>query len=162
MARQYENQAGLLVKPGTNECCGYIIDFTGHGAFDPAGRVTAIASDKPTPDEIRAHNETLAAAELQAMIEQGKGVFYLYKEPWRTNEKGERIRSLSNDRVSNFISTWKTKAFVREGYTYGYCRVKTNWVWFTGPDGLKWYGVNKGDMDCFTGRRLKTQPKKGR
>ncbi len=101
-------------------------------------------------------------SELDWMIEHGKGTLYLHREPWRTNDKGEHIRSNSHDYVSNWVGTWKGKAFTREGYSYGFCRVKTYWVWFTGPDGKQWYGVCKGDQECFNVRRLKTQPKKGR
>ena len=135
MQPQYENQDGLLVVPGTNQC---------DGAYHPIGK-----------------DEILAKAEREVMIQKGIGTFYLHKEPWTTNGRGERIRSLSNDYVSQWCGEWKGKAFVREGYSYGFCRVKTNWVWFTGPDGKQWYGVNKGYQDCFTGRRLKIQPKKG-
>ena len=159
MQTQYENQGGLLVIPGTNQCAGYIFNFEGHGAYHPIGKVET--PQGPTKEEIDTHNAILAKAEREAMIQKGIGTFYLHKEPWRTNERGERIRSLSNDYVSQWCGEWKGKAFVREGYSYGFCRVKTNWVWFTGPDGKRWYGMNKGDQDCFTGRRLKIQPKKG-
>ena len=160
MQTQYENQGGLLVKPGTNECAGYIFNFEGHGAYQPGGKVETPVG--PTQAEIDAHNAILAKGELDWMIEHGKGTLYLHREPWRTNDKGERIRSNSHDYVSNWVGTWKGKAFTREGYSYGFCRVKTYWVWFTGPDGKQWYGVCKGDRDCFNARRLKTQPKKGR
>ena len=30
MKAQYENQGGLLVIPGTNQCAGYIFNFEGH------------------------------------------------------------------------------------------------------------------------------------
>lgn len=159
MQTQYENQDGLLVIPGTNQCAGYIFNFQGHGAFQPTGKVET--TDGPTQKEIDAHNAILAKAELDHAVKEGRGTFYLQKAPWQTNAKGERFRSLSHDTVSQWTGTWKGKAFVREGYSYGFCRVKTNWIWFTGPDGKQWYGVNKGDQSCFTGRRLKIQPKKG-
>ncbi len=160
MPKQYENQEGLLVLPGTNKCAGYILNFTGHGAYDPTGLVKT-DTEGPTEDEVKTHNEILANNELNWMAEHGKGTLYLNREPWRTNTRGERIRSNSNDYVSNWLGTWKGKAFTREGYSYGFCRVKTFWVWFTGPDGKQWYGVCKGDRQCFNVRRLKTQPKKG-
>ena len=155
MQAQYENQGGLLVIPGTNQCAGYIFNFAGHGAYQPIGKVET--PQGPSQAEIDTHNAILAKAEREAMIQAGKGTFYLHKEPWRTNERGERIRSLSNDYVSQWTGDWKGKAFVREGYSYGFCRVKTNWIWFTGPDGKQWYGVLKGDMQCFNARRLKKQ-----
>ena len=39
MQTQYENQGGLLVVPGTNQCAGYIFNFEGRGAYQPIGKV---------------------------------------------------------------------------------------------------------------------------
>ena len=45
MPKQYENQEGLLVLPGTNQCAGYIFNFTGYGAYfiDEAPLTLAVA-----------------------------------------------------------------------------------------------------------------------
>ena len=72
MQTQYENQGGLLVIPGTNQCAGYILDFEGHGAYHPIGKVET--PQGPTKDEIAAHNAILAKAELVHAIEAGKAV----------------------------------------------------------------------------------------
>ena len=37
MQTQYENQDGLLVLPGTNQCAGYIFNFEGRRAYQPIG-----------------------------------------------------------------------------------------------------------------------------
>jgi hypothetical protein len=163
MQTQYENQGGLLVKPGTNECAGYIFNFAGHGAYQPIGKVET--SQGPADEEITTHNAILANAELQATIARGKGTFYLsYIRPecspdnprWKQMNAG--TWHYTKHSVAQWTGKWKAAwCYVRTGYSYGFCRVETNWVWFTGPDGKKWYGVNKGDMACFTGRRLKNQ-----
>ena len=152
MQAKYESQGGLLVKPGTNECAGYIMNFAGHGAYGPHKIETGTGD--PTDEEIKAHNSLLALAERGAMIRAGVGTFYLTK-------KGKDVcypASVEKAEVSQWDGSWRSPwCFVRSGHSYGFCYVKTYWVWFTGPDGKKWYGVNKGDMDCFTGRRLKNQ-----
>lgn len=163
MHTQYENQGGLLVKPGTNECASYIFNFHGHGAYDPGGLVTDQTG--PTEEEIKAHNALLAKAELDHAIAKGVGTFFVsYDKPkctpenprWRQENAG--TWHYTNYRVGNWTGSWKAPhCYVKSGYSYGFCRVETKWIWFTGPDGQKWYGVNKGDRDCFTGRRLKNQ-----
>ena len=152
MTAQYENQGGLLVKPGTNECAGYIMNFSGHGAYGPNKVETPQGG--PTEDEIKAHNSLLAKAERDAMIEQGRGTFYL------SNRKpdvcyGGKVYQGTVSQWTGWKSPW---CFIRKGYASGFGGGMARYdVWFTGPDGKKWYGVNKGDMDCFTGRRLKNQ-----
>ena len=151
MQTQYENQGGLLVIPGTNQCAGYILDFEGHGAYHPIGKVET--PQGPTKDEIAAHNAILAKAELVHAIEAGKATFYL---SWDQGQGGAR----ANYRVSNWVGSWKSPhCYVRRGYSYGFGRFATFWIWFTGPDGKQWYGVLKGDMSCFNAGRLKKQGK---
>jgi len=151
MQTQYENQGGLLVKPGTNECAGYIFNFTGHGAYQPIGKVET--PQGPAQAEIDVHNAILAKAELDHASEVGKATFYL---SWDQGQGGTQ----SNYRVSNWVGSWKSPhCYVRRGYSYGFGRFETFWIWFTGPDGKQWYGVLKGDMQCFNARRLKKQGK---
>ncbi len=152
MKAQYENQGGLLVKPGTNECAGYIFNFEGHGAYGPTKVETPEGG--PTQAEIDAHNAILAKSEREFMVKEGRGTFYLSNRKPDICYGGNVFQAT----VSQWSGEWKASwSFVRGGYSYGFARVRTYWVWFTGPDGKKWYGVNKGDMDCFTGRRLKNQ-----
>ena len=151
MQTQYENQGGLLVIPGTNQCAGYIFNFEGHGAFQPTGKVET--TQGPTQAEIDVHNRLLAKAELDHAIEAGKATFYL---SWDQGQGGTQ----SNYRVSNWVGSWRSPhCYVRRGYSYGFGRFETCWVWLTGPDGKQWYGVLKGDRQCFNARRLKKQGK---
>ena len=151
MQTQYENQGRLLVIPGTNQCAGYIFNFEGHGAYQPIGKVET--PQGPTQAEIDAHNAILAKAELDHAIKVGKATFYL---SWDQGQGGTQ----SNYRVSNWVGSWKSPhCYVRRGYSYGFGRFETFWIWFTGPDGKQWYGVLKGDMRCFNARRLKKQGK---
>ena len=127
MQTQYENQGGLLVKPGTNECAGYIFNFTGHGAYQPIGKVET--PQGPTQAEIGAHNAILAKAELDHASKVGKATFYL---SWDQGQGGTQ----SNYRVSNWVGSWKSPhCYVRREYSYGFGRFETFWIWFTGPDG---------------------------
>ena len=161
MQPHYENQNGLLVVPGTNQCAGYILNFEGHGAYHPIGKVET--PQGPTKDEIDAHNAILAKAELDHAIEAGKAAFYLsYDRPkcspdnprWRQETAG--TWHYTNYRVSNWVGSWKSPhCYVRRGYSYGFGRFETFWIWFTGPDGKQWYGVLKGNMQCFNAKRLK-------
>ena len=168
MPKQYENQEGLLVLPGTNQCAGYIFNFTGHGAYDPTGLVKT-DTEGPTEEEVKTHNAILAKSELDWMIEHGKGTLYLSRDSPKCTPDNPRWQQenagtwhYSNYRVGNWAGTWKSPhCYVNSGYSYGFCYVETFWVWFTGPDGKQWYGVCKGDQQCFNVRRLKTQPKKG-
>ena len=163
MRPQYENQGGLLVKPGTNECAGYILNFDGHGAYQPIGKVET--PQGPSQAEIDTHNAILAKAELDAMIEQGEGTLFLsYEKPkcspdnprWQQENAG--TWHYSNYRVGNWVGSWKSpRCYVRRGYSCGFGRFETFWIWFTGPDGKQWYGVLKGDLQCFNARRLKSQ-----
>ena len=148
----YENQGGLLVKPGTNECAGYIFNFGGgHGAYGPNKVETPQGA--PTQAEIDAHNCILSKAERDAMIQKGVGTFYLSERKKDICYGGNVYQA----KVSQWVGWNAPWSFVRKGMSYGFCSVVAYYVWFTGPDGKKWYGVNKGVMDCFTGRRLKTQ-----
>ncbi len=151
MQTQYENQGGLLVVPGTNQCAGYIFNFDGHGAFRPMGKVET--PQGPTQAEIDTHNAILAKAELDHAIEAGRATFYL---SWDHGQGGIH----SNYRVSNWVGSWKSPhCYVRRGYSYGFGRFETFWIWFAGPDGKQWYGVLKGGRQCFNARRLKKQGK---
>ncbi len=150
MTTQYENISGILIKRGTDECAGYIFNFTGHGAFAPGNKVETETG--PTQEEIDTHNAILANAEKQAMIDRGKGTFYLTKaHPYNIEYQVTMWASHS----------WKSPwCYVRQGKSVAFGGwIDAYTVWFTGPDGKKWYGVNKGNMDCFTGRRLKIQDK---
>lgn len=66
---------------------------------------------------------------------------------------------ISDYKVSQWAGGWKAPwCYVRKGDSVAFGGYITRYtVWFTGPDGKKWYGVNKGNMDCFIGRRLKNQ-----
>ena len=111
MQTQYENQDGLLVLPGTNQCAGYIFNFEGRRAYQPIGKVET--PQGPTQAEIDAHNGLLARAELDHVIEVGKATFYL---SWDQRQGGAR----SNYRVANWVGTWESPhCYVNRGYSYG-------------------------------------------
>ena len=158
MPTQHENQGGLLVVPGTNQCAGYIFNFEGHGAYQPIGKVET-SPQEPTQAEIDVHNGLLAKAEIDHAIEAGKAVFYFSYE--RTSQPRIRDRySYTNFKVSNWPGTWKSPhVYATKSFTPGFNCGERWHVYFTGPDGKDWYGINQGDKDCFRARRLKRQSK---
>lgn len=122
---------------GSHNIAGYIFRFDGHGSFDPAGRLDGV-----TPDQEKAHNDNLAAADLKATAERGQGLFYL------TGNEREGYK------VSQWTGAWKVGATVYKG-RHNIARVQRA-VYFTGPDGKPWYGRQYGDNgQSFMGRRLK-------
>lgn len=125
--RQVKNDAGLIVDTSTNPptCIGYIFNFQGHGAFDPSGNVGQF-----TQAEIDNHNRLLEQAERQAMIEQGRGVLYLYKR-----EHGYEVNGWAGTLPPIKVhprESWHNMAGKRFD------------VWFT-LGGKNWHGVNIGD-----------------
>ena len=154
---------GLITGPQDGQCAGYILNFSGHGTFDPTGKIT-VGDLELTQAQVDTHNNILADYELKHIITQGKGVFYLTWDEPKCTLENPRYRQEQNGgwynrnyRVSNWTGSFKTSASVNHGTSYGFGRFETRWVWFTGPDGKKWYGVQKGYGQNFTAKRLKNQ-----
>lgn len=60
--RIIENRGSLMTWAGTNQCLGYLVNFPGHGIYEPeAGRVDV------TPEEANKHNQCLAEAEIKGL-----------------------------------------------------------------------------------------------
>lgn len=123
---------------------GYIFNFTGHGAFDPNGKVGEI----PQAD-IDAHNKQLAQREIDAAKETGKAVFYL-----------SRAKVCRDGFKRDFVATWDGS------FEFMVCNQNTSRhntagkrfdLWFVGPDGKNWHGVNIGDNDIVRCHRLKQE-----
>lgn len=113
---------------------GYIFNFQGHGAFDPNGRVSADADDQA----IAAHNAELAKRELENMRLTGKALLYLHN--------------------ANSVGTWDgTFNFpVHYQRTGGHNMAgKRLDLWFRGPEGATWHGVNIGDNQIVHCKRNK-------
>lgn len=141
----YAIEEGLLVKPGTNECAGYVLNFQSKGAYDPTGLVT-VNGEPITQAQVDTHNQILGRAEVTSMIEQGVGLLYLSKHntDWQ---------------VSTWAGTWTAKPYYmnRTKVTAFSTLIQQTTVHFNGPDGKAWYGVNKGDNQILRARRLKKQ-----
>jgi len=159
----YTLENGLITGPQAGQCAGYIFNFAGHGAYDPTGKIT-IGDLELTQPQVDAHNRLLADAELQHMIAHGSGVLYLSWEQPKCTPENPRYKQERNGewynrnfRVSNWVGSFSTAAYVKRGHSYGFGRFETRWVWFTGPDGKKWYGVQKGYGQSFRAKRLKNQ-----
>jgi len=149
-------EKGLIIDNATTPptCTGYIFNFTGHGAFEPSGRVliNGVLRD-PTPDEIETHNRLLSRAELDAIKKHGRGCLYIFTKK----------RDASNARFPDTVGTWAateperipvahySKSFHNMAGTNG----RTD-VWFY-LDGARWHGVNIGDNDLLRIRKLKVK-----
>lgn len=153
----YEIQGGLIMKPGTDECAGYIWNVQGQGAYDPTGKIK-VGNLELTQAEVDAHNKILGEAETKAAVKNGKGLFYFTehkKDICYTN--GRAYAGKVANWIGNFKAPWVyAEKFQAAAWGGG---IDAFNIWFTGPDGKKWYGVLKGDTQAFTARRLKKQDK---
>jgi hypothetical protein len=160
----YHIEGGLITGPTPGQCAGYVFNFQGHGAYDPTGKVK-VGDLELTQAQVDEHNALLGKAEVEAAVANGKGLFYLsWEQPtctpaaprWQQENRGEWCNR--NYQVSTWAGTFTALwVYVKRGHSYGFGRFETRWIWFTGPDGKKWYGVQKGDGQNFIGRRLKRQ-----
>lgn len=140
----YPIKDGLIVGPEPGRCAGYILNFGGHGGYDPTGRIE-VGGVPLTQEQVDTHNRILGEAEAKHAVETGRGVLYL------TGKPGEY-------RVSTWAETFKAPwVHVEKSLTPGFnCSTRYH-VHFTGPDGKRWYGINQGDSQIVRARRLKKQ-----
>ncbi len=115
---------------------GYVIEFAGKGAYAPSGKV------EMTTAQVEAHNRELAQAEIEHAKQTGRAIFYLFSREGFTgdvgNWTGEHRWHIRHSRDS-----WHNMAGKRTD------------LWFTGPDGKNWHGVNIGDNDIVRCKRVK-------
>lgn len=154
---------GLIVDNSTTPptCAGYIFNFEGHGAYAPDGKVK-VGDAELTQAQVDEHNRLLGEMEKQAAIEHGRAVFYFsYKiDPPYTpeNPRWRGGRTYSNFKVSNWCGSWKAPhTYATKSFTPGFNCSERWHVYFTGPDGKQWYGINQGDNQIVRARRLKKQ-----
>jgi len=135
-----EIKNGLIITgPGT--CAGYVINFPGHGSFDPMHKVGDF-----TKAQIDEHNHLLAEAEIAHFKKIGRGVLYFSGQPGRF-------------RISNFTNSysWAVKKYRTSKHNFrdysGRPLTRTDF-WFD-LDGEPWWGYNIGDSQIVHCRRLK-------
>lgn len=122
----------------TLEHAGYIFNFTGHGAYNPNGKIEGELSQV----EIDAHNASLSRAELEQMEKTGKAVLFLFV-----------------DTSGHSVGTWASKPSERFRIT-GHSYSRNNFgaqrmdVWFR-AFGANWHGVNVGDNDILRVKKTK-------
>lgn len=119
-------EGGLIVDKERNECCGYLMNFQGHGVYSPDGKQPF------TKEQADAHNKALSQGELIGLdkAEVGQcGTFY-----W-SPEKG--------------VTTW-TGELVARGFEI---RGKTT-LTFRRPNGHVFRGRIQKDADCFNFKRI--------
>lgn len=145
MSHIYTIDNGLIVQTNDRaKCAGYIFNFKGHGAFDPLGKLQVDGRDV-TDLEVETHNAILGKADVDYAKQTGQGLFYLSKVEgtWQ---------------VSTWAGTFKVRPHhIKESESFGIVRCRRLSVYFTGPDGKNWYGVNKGDNQILQSKRLKRQ-----
>lgn len=146
---------GLIVDNATNPptAVGYIFNFEGKGAYAPDGLVKVGDADL-TQAQVDEHNRLLGQMEMEHAKQTGRALLYFSYTPKALNPHGQA----ADFRVSNWAGTWKSpKAYATKSFTPGFnCRELWH-VYFTGPDGLNWYGINQGDSQIVRARRLKKQ-----
>lgn len=127
---------------------GYIFNFQGK-AFSPDGMAGEL-----TQERIDAHNKALAQVELESLIREGRGILYLVLN-------GEKLFDCcaSSWQVTQWAGGWKTKlSYLKTSFHNMAGKDGRTDVWFTGPDGKRWHGVNIGDNQICRVHRLKRQP----
>jgi len=145
--KNYTLDNGLLLDKTVTppQLCGYIFNFSGHGAFAPDSRIQVESNGlarEATEGEIQTHNRLLGEMELASLKKEGKGTLYLSKENGRYS-----VATWSGvGRVSchHVRKSWHNMAG-RDGRTD---------VWFS-LDGSQWYGVNIGDNQICRVKRCK-------
>lgn len=137
--KTYTIDNGLIVDSSTvpPTCCGYIMQFEGHGAFSPDGKVEF------TKEQTDAHNALLAQAEWQAMLKHGKGLLYI-----STDKEGQSV-------VSDWPGVHKVQPYHSRSSFHNFAgkNGRTD-VWFS-LDGSRWHGVNIGDSQICHVKRCK-------
>lgn len=137
-----EIQSNGLITTGPDSCAGYIFNFTGHGAFDPSGKLK-VGDLELTQEQIGRHNQVLTDAEYAAMKSSGRGVLYLFR---------------SGDDL--YVGTWASKPPMRcwcfdishSRNNFGAQRTDVHFNYA----GSRWHGVNIGDNDIVRVKRCKS------
>lgn len=121
---------------------GYVFQFEGHGAFAPGGKV------EMDPDQIKGHNAQLDVQTVEAMKATGQAVLYLHRS--RVCADG-----FKRDHVGTWTGgqCWPVQNQNTSRHNIGGKRLD---LWFVGPDGQNWHGVNIGDNDIVRCRRNKS------
>jgi hypothetical protein len=145
---------------------GYIFDFQSHGQCDPGGKVMPPVSD------VEAHNAALDRQLIEQMRSAKDGEkFVLYVTTVSmTDADGNPVRRQSGYhtysptaycRVHTWAGTWERQT---TRFRYSYHNIAGFMgrldVWFTGPDGLPWHGVNIGYNQILRCYRLKQKGNK--
>lgn len=109
---------------GTNQCVGYLFNFTGKGIFSPDGLIEEV-----TPEQMETHNKLLSQAEIAGLdkCEIGQhGTFYYV-----------------NGKVSTFTGEVVSTSILRNGKSITFQR-----------NGKKFRGTLQQDADCFNFKRI--------
>jgi len=151
---------GLIVDNATTPptTVGYIFNFEGKGAYSPEWLVK-VGDTHLTQAQVDEHNRLLGEMEIEHAKQAGKGLFYFSYNVTPPSGRDPREGRLYSDwRVSNWCGSWKaTWCHASSSFTPGFNCGKRWHVYFTGPDGKKWYGINQGDTQIVRARRLKNQ-----
>lgn len=154
---------GLIVDNATTPptAVGYIFNFGGKGAYAPNGLVKVGDTDL-TQAQVDEHNRLLGEMEMEHAKQTGKAFLYFsytIDPPYTPqNPRWQGGRTYKDFRVSNWAGTWKSpRAYATKSFTPGFNCGERWHVYFTGPDGKKWYGINQGNNQIVRARRLKNQ-----
>lgn len=101
-----------------------------------------------------------AKFEIIWMCESGEATLYL-TEPWKNRWPGYKTACDFRVEVVNFAQTLRfvSDDVKRSVYPLRGRKIYRIDVWFTGPYGDRWHGVNRGDNQILRCKRLKRQRK---
>ena len=114
---------------GGERCVGYLLDFPGHGVFEPTFGKLAVSAE-----EARTHNQLLSRAEIEGLDQNcavGLGGMFYTKRP-----EGHTV-----------VATWLGEEVSR------HVQVRGNILPFT-RKGMTFRGRLRRDQDCFCFRRI--------
>lgn len=133
---------------------GYVINFPGHGLFDPDGKVEGM-----TQDQVANHNRMLAEAEVDQAKKTGKGIFYL---TW-TQNPNDKIPGIKRYYVGTWDGSHKWNCYVKCSHHNFAGRDGRRDVWFNleQEPGYLWHGVNIGNNDIVRCKRLASKARRG-
>jgi hypothetical protein len=121
------NRGSLMTIAGTNTCLGYLMNFTGHGIYEPSlGKVDV------TPEEADVHNKLLSQAEIDGLDKN-----------CQVGQYGRFYFSPSKKTVQTFIGTVVSDNVIIHGQSISFTR-----------NGKTFRGKKHEEDDIFTFKRI--------
>lgn len=139
--------------------CGHAPNWKAKGEFGGIG----FGYHNDLADICRVCYTCCAAYDRAEMIRTGEATLYLtYKGPqttWRHPHVGTYAKLADHNRQLYSVTNWPSSLVFtpclpvrRSKHGGGFGAQRTD-VWFTGPDGATWHGINRGDSQILRCKR---------